>query len=216
MQREEISLEIINTCLKMESLGLNQGTAGNISHKFKDGILITPSGLAYEKMKVDDIVYINENRETEKNKIPSSEWRFHFDILKAKPDCKAVVHNHAPYSTMVSILDIDFIPAIHYMIAIAGGSTIPCAKYATYGTKELSENILNVLDNRKACILKNHGLVTTDTTLHKALFLSQEVEMISRLYMGVANFKNFHILSDKEIEIVVEKFKNYGLNVKHN
>ena len=213
-ERKEISQEIISTCLKMEQIGLNQGTSGNISHRFENGLLITPSGIPYDKMQQKDIVFIDQNGKAEIDKLPSSEWRFHFDILQTKKDCNAVVHNHAPYSTMVSILNIDFIPAIHYMIAIVGGNTIPCAEYATYGTQQLSNHILKVMSNRKACILKNHGLVTTDKTLTKALAIAQEVELIARLYMGVIQTNNYTVLPEKEINVVLEKFKNYGLNVK--
>ncbi len=213
--RKDLSKQIIAACLKMREDGVNQGTAGNISVRFKDGMLITPSGMPYEIMKPEDIVFVNSKGEAEKDKIPSSEWRFHLSILKDNPNFNAVIHNHAVYSSMVSILNIDYIPAIHYMVGVAGGNKIPCAKYATYGTQELCYNISIAMKGYKACILNNHGLVASDETLQKAYHVMMEVENLARLYIGVKTIGNFSILPDSEMEIVLEKFKNYGLNVKH-
>lgn len=213
--RKDLSKQIIAACLKMREDGVNQGTAGNISVRFKDGMLITPSGMPYEIMKPEDIVFVNSKGEAEKDKIPSSEWRFHLSILKDNPNFNAVIHNHAVYSSMVSILNIDYIPAIHYMVGVAGGNKIPCAKYATYGTQELCDNISSAMKGYKACILNNHGLVASDETLQKAYHVMMEVENLARLYIGVKTIGNFSILPDSEMEIVLEKFKNYGLNVKH-
>ena len=126
-----------------------------------------------------------------------------------------MIHNHAIYSSMVSILNIDYIPAIHYMVGVAGGNKIPCAKYATYGTQELCDNISEAMKGYKACILKNHGLLAADETLPKTYHVMMEVENLARLYMGVRGIGDYSVLSDAEMEIVLEKFKNYGLNVKH-
>lgn len=213
--RKDLSKQIIAACLKMREDGVNQGTAGNISVRFKDGMLITPSGMPYEIMKPEDIVFVNSKGEAEKDKIPSSEWRFHLSILKDNPNFNAVIHNHAVYSSMVSILNIDYIPAIHYMVGVAGGNKIPCAKYATYGTQELCDNISSAMKGYKACILNNHGLVAADENLQKAYHVMMEVENLARLYIGVKTIGNFSTLPDSEMEIVLEKFKNYGLNVKH-
>lgn len=213
--RKDLSKQIIAACLKMREDGVNQGTAGNISVRFKDGMLITPSGMPYEIMKPEDIVFVNSKGEAEKDKIPSSEWRFHLSILKDNPNFNAVIHNHAVYSSMVSILNIDYIPAIHYMVGVVGGNKIPCAKYATYGTQELCDNISSAMKGYKACILNNHGLVAADENLQKAYHVMMEVENLARLYIGVKTIGSFSILPDSEMEIVLEKFKNYGLNVKH-
>lgn len=213
--RKDLAKQIIEACLKMKEDGVNQGTAGNISIRYKDGMLITPSGMPYEIMTPSDIVFVNLKGEAEKYKIPSSEWRFHLSILKDNPNFNAVIHNHAVYSSMVSILNIDYIPAIHYMVGVAGGNKIPCAKYATYGTQELCDNISSTMKGYKACILNNHGLIAADETLQKAYHVMMEVENLARLYIGVKTIGNFSVLSDSEMEIVLEKFKNYGLNVKH-
>ena len=213
--RKELAQKIIDTCLSMRRDGVNQGTAGNVSLRYNDGMLITPSGMPYEIMTPDDIVFVDAEGNPEKDKIPSSEWRFHLSILKDNPNYNAVIHNHAIYSSMVSILNIDYIPAIHYMVGVAGGNKIPCAKYATYGTQELCDNISEAMKGYKACILKNHGLVATDETLEKAYHVMMEVENLARLYMGVRGIGDYSILPDSEMEVVLEKFKNYGLNVKH-
>ncbi|WP_304333491.1 L-fuculose-phosphate aldolase [Brachyspira innocens] len=213
--RKDLSKKIIDACLSMRRDGVNQGTAGNISIRFKNGMLITPSGMPYEIMTPDDIVFVDENGKAEEDKIPSSEWRFHLSILKDNPNFNAVIHNHAIYSSTVSILNVDYIPAIHYMVGVAGGNKIPCAKYATYGTQELCDNISEAMKGYKACILKNHGLVAADETLEKAYHVMMEVENLARLYIGVRSIGDFSILPDSEMEVVLEKFKNYGLNVKH-
>lgn len=213
--RKDLAKSIIEACLNMRKDGVNQGTAGNISIRFKDGMLITPSGMPYEIMTPDDIVFVDGEGKPEKDKIPSSEWRFHLSILKDNPTFYAVIHNHAIYSSMVSILNIDYIPAIHYMVGVAGGNKIPCVQYATYGTQELCDNISKSMKGYKACILKNHGLLAADETLQKAYHVMMEVENLARLYMGVRGIGDYSVLSDAEMEIVLEKFKNYGLNVKH-
>lgn len=213
--RENLAKKIIDACLNMKKDGVNHGTSGNISIRFENGMLITPSSMPYDIMTTDDIVFVNKNGEAEKNKTPSSEWRFHLSILKDNPNFNAVIHNHAIYSSMVSILNINYIPAIHYMIGVAGGNKIPFAEYATYGTQELSDNISKAMKGYKACILKNHGLIAADKTLEKAYNVMIEVENLARLYMGVRNNGDYSILSDNEMEIILEKFNNYGLNVEN-
>lgn len=213
--RLEISKSIIEYCIKMRDHGLNHGTAGNISHRFEEGMLVTPSGMPYEKMKPEDIVYVTNDGQIEEGKIPSTEWRFHLSILQNKPECNAVIHNHAPYATMVAVTGIDYLPAIHYGVAIAGSNKVPCAKYATFGTQELNENIQKVMDGYKAVILKNHGLISTDSTLEKALAIALEIEFVCQIYIGTLGVKQV-ILSDADMDIVLQKFHGYGLNVKHN
>lgn len=214
MERTHLSLEIIETCLEMTHLGLNQGTAGNISVRYKDGMLITPSGIPYERLTEDMIVFVDKNGKFEKGKVPSSEWRFHMAVYQTRPDMNAVVHNHAIHCTAVSILNRP-IPAIHYMIAAAGGNTIPCAPYATFGTSALSEHVMVALKDRKATLLQHHGLIACEVNLEKALWLAHEVEVLARLYITtLAVTDPVPVLSDEEIAIVLEKFKTYGLRVE--
>ncbi|EQB1743858.1 TPA: L-fuculose-phosphate aldolase [Citrobacter farmeri] len=214
MERTRLSQDIIETCLEMTHLGLNQGTAGNISVRYKDGMLITPSGIPYERLTENMIVFVDKNGNFEDGKVPSSEWRFHLAVYQTRPDMNAVVHNHAIYCTAVSILNRP-IPAIHYMIAAAGGNTIPCAPYATFGTRELSEHVVAALRDRKATLLQHHGLIACEENLEKALWLAHEVEVLARLYINTLSVTDsVPVLNDAAIAVVLEKFKTYGLRVE--
>lgn len=214
MERTRLSREIIETCLEMTRLGLNQGTAGNVSARYQDGMLITPSGIPYERMTEQMIVYVDNDGRYEEGKLPSSEWRFHLAAYQTRLEANAVVHNHAIHCTAVSILNRP-IPAIHYMIAAAGGNSIPCAPYATFGTRELSEHVVVALKNRKATLLQHHGLIACEANLQKALWLAHEVEVLAQLYMKtLAVVDPVPVLSDEEIAVVLEKFKTYGLRIE--
>lgn len=214
MERDKLASDIIQTCLEMTRLGLNQGTAGNISTRYQDGFLITPSGIPYEKLTPAHIVYIDADGQHDAGKIPSSEWRFHQAVYQMRPDANAVVHNHAVYCTAVSILNRP-IPAIHYMIAAAGGVDIPCAPYATFGTRQLSEYVAQNIKYRKATLLQHHGMIACEENLPKALWLAHEVEILAKLYMTIlAAIDPVPVLSDAEITVVLEKFKTYGLRVE--
>ncbi|WP_345830508.1 L-fuculose-phosphate aldolase (plasmid) [Pantoea sp. BRR-3P] len=215
MSRAQISQDIINTCLKMSAMGLNQGTSGNISVRFENGMLITPTSVPYEDLRLDDIVYVDMNGAAEPGKNPSSEWRFHLDILKSKPEENVVLHNHAISATAVAVMNKE-IPAIHYMVAAAGGNVIPCAPYATYGTQQLSEYAVNALQGYKATLLQHHGMITTAKTLEKALWLAQEVEVLAKLYLTILPIMDpAPILSDAQIDEVLIKFHGYGLSDTH-
>lgn len=214
MEREKLARGIINTCLEMTRLGLNQGTAGNVSVRYRDGMLITPTGIPYEKLTEQSIVFVDAEGRHEEGKLPSSEWRFHQVVYQTRADAHAVVHNHAVNCTAVSILNRP-IPAIHYMIAAAGGNSIPCAPYATFGTRKLSEYVAEAIKDRKATLLQHHGLIACEENLDKALWLAHEVEVLARLYLTtLAIVDPVPVLDDEEIAIVLEKFKTYGLRVE--
>lgn len=214
MERDVLAREIIDSCLEMTRLGLNQGTAGNISVRYQGGMLITPTGTPYERLTEANIVFVDADGQFEEGKIPSSEWRFHQAVYQARPDANAVVHNHAVHCTAVSILNRP-IPAIHYMIAVGGGNSIPCAPYATFGSKKLSEHVFEVMKDRKATLLQHHGLIACEENLQKALWLAHEVEVLARLYLTtLAIVDPVPVLPDEEIAIVLEKFKSYGLRIE--
>ncbi|KHJ67264.1 fuculose phosphate aldolase [Pantoea rodasii] len=215
MNRTAISQQIIDTCLKMSAMGLNQGTSGNISVRFGNGMLITPTSVPYEELSPDDIVYVDNSGDAEAGKNPSSEWRFHLDILKSKPEENVVLHNHAISATAVAVMNKP-IPAIHYMVAAAGGNIIPCAPYATYGTQALSDHAVKALSGYKATLLQHHGMITTAKTLEKALWLAQEVEVLAKLYLSILPIMDpAPILSDAHIDEVLHKFRGYGLRDTH-
>lgn len=209
-KEQNFKKEIITTCLKMNDLGINQGTSGNISCRWKKGMLITPSGLPYDQLRTRDIIYVNfKDDTTEGPHKPSSEWRFHRDILVKRKDINAVVHTHSNYATAMAIQHLD-IPAIHYMIAAAGGMRIACADYATFGTQELSNNVLAALENRLACLLAHHGMIALGISIAKALWLAIEVETLAKQYSLANQYGKVKTISDKEMKKVINAFKSYG------
>jgi L-fuculose-phosphate aldolase len=200
---------IIDACLRMNTLGINQGTSGNISLRHGDGMLITPTSTPYEAMKPDQIVYMHLDGNHDPSQRPSSEWRFHRDILKARPEVQAIVHTHPPYSTMLAIMGME-IPPVHYMVAVAGGDTIRCAPYATFGTQELSEHAVRALEGRLACLLEHHGMIAVGPSLAKAMWLAVEVETLARQYHGCLQIGTPPLLSKEEIERVRLRMAGYG------
>ena len=200
---------IIDACLSMNAAGINQGTSGNISLRHGDGMLITPTSTPYEAMKPDQIVYMHLDGNHDPAQRPSSEWRFHRDILKARPEVNAIVHAHPPYSTMLAIMGME-IPPVHYMVAVAGGDTIRCAPYATFGTQELSEHAVRALEGRLACLLAHHGMIAAGSSLDKAMWLAVEVETLARQYHGCLQIGTPPLLSKEEIEKVRLRMAGYG------
>jgi L-fuculose-phosphate aldolase len=200
---------IIDACLRMSALGINQGTSGNISLRHGDGMLITPTSTPYEAMKPEQIVYMHLDGNHDPAQRPSSEWRFHRDILKARPEVEAIVHAHPPYSTMLAIMGME-IPPVHYMVAVAGGDTIRCAPYATFGTQELSEHAVRALEGRLACLLAHHGMIAVGPSLPKAMWLAVEVETLARQYHGCLQIGTPPLLSKEEIEKVRLRMAGYG------
>jgi L-fuculose-phosphate aldolase len=214
MKKTELELRrsIVESCRAMNALGINQGTSGNISARYEDMMLITPSGLPYDETAPGDIARMpieGEYGSWTGPMQPSSEWRFHLDIMRARPEVGSVVHTHSTYATTLAICGKE-IPAIHYMIAAAGGPTIRVAPYATYGTKELSENALRALEDRTCCLLANHGMIATGPNLKRAMWLAVELETLSKQYYLALQIGGAQTLSDAEIGHVVEKFKSYG------
>ena len=206
---KKIKAEIIKYSKMLNSRKLSALRSGNISIRYNDGFLITPSGKKYSSLKINDIIYVSlEGKFDKKKGIPSSEWQFHQDIYKNKLEAKAIVHAHSTNATAISTHKIG-IPPFHYMVAMAGGHDIKCAKYATYGTRELSKNILKALKNRKACLISNHGQIAFEENLPKAFELAEEVENISLQYITSLKLGKPKILSIKEMKKVLSKAKNY-------
>lgn len=201
---------IVAACRRMNALGLNQGTSGNISVRHGDRILITPSSIPYEEMTPEDIVPLTMDGTPQGNRKPSSEWRFHLDILRARPDLGAVVHAHAPFCTMLAIHHME-IPPVHYMVMVAGGKTIRCAPYATFGTQALSDHVIAAMEGRKACLMAHHGMIAAESTLDKAMWLAVEVEALARQYHGALMLGTPPVLSDAELDEALAQFSaGYG------
>ena len=205
----KIKAEIIKYSKMLNSRKLSALRSGNISARYKNGFLITPSGKKYSSLKNKDIVFVSLDGSFDKKKgIPSSEWKFHQDIYINKKEAKAIVHAHSTNATAVSAHKRG-IPPFHYMVAMAGGNDIKCAKYATFGTRNLSKNILKALKGRKACLIANHGQIAFDENLTKAFELAEEVENISLQYITSLKLGKPKILSFKEMNKVLSKAKNY-------
>jgi len=202
---------IIDTCLAMNRLGINQGSSGNLSVRHGDGFLITPSSLPYDETQPQDIVAMGFDGAYEGERRPSSEWRFHRDILAARADVNVVLHSHATFATVLAVHG-RAIPSFHYMVAQAGGDSIRCAPYATFGTQELSDNALAALEGRRACLLANHGLIVLGGDLKGTLALAVEVETLARQYVYALMLGQPAILPPDEIERVAEKMRRmkYG------
>ena len=214
MDKAELKLResIINACRSMNGLGINQGTSGNISARYGKLMLITPSGVPYEELKAKDLVTTLVSGKGDKWNgalAPSSEWRFHLRILQDRPEVGSVVHTHSTYATTLAICNKP-IPAIHYMVAAAGGPDIRVAPYATYGTEELSDLAMKALAGRTCCLLRNHGVIATGSDVRRALWLAVEIETLARQYYLSLALDNAQILPDAEITRVIEKFKNSG------
>ena len=203
--------QMVATCRKMNESGINQGTAGNLSVRTGDGFLITPSSLPYDAMTPDDIVEMGFDG-TYVGRRPSSEWRFHRDILGKREDVEVVLHCHSVYATTLACHHRT-IPAFHYMVGVAGGTTIRCARYATFGTQELSDAAIEALDGRLACLLGQHGQIALGRNLEAALWLAIEVETISRMYVQALTLGAPPVLPDEEMERVIAQMKrmSYGL-----
>ncbi|MFL2896168.1 MAG: class II aldolase/adducin family protein [Candidatus Pelagibacter sp.] len=214
----ELRKEVIKYAQKLNSTNLSPLRSGNVSVRvIKDnveGFFLTPSGKRYEDLIPEDIVFLSLKEEYDNLKLfntslnPSSEWRFHQDIYRKKIEAKAIVHAHSPHATAVSVHGKS-IPAFHYMIALAGGDDIKCADYATFGTTELSKNILTALEKRKACLMSNHGQVAFGTNLKQAFELAEEVENICHQYIIALKIGEPKILSSTEMNKILDKIKHY-------
>ena len=212
MSNEMNSKQILcDAIIKLNTLGLNHGATGNCSIRKEEGFLISPSGISNDSLKSEHIVLMKMDGTlvNPKKLQPSSEWRFHRDIFTSRKDVNAVVHTHSVYASALSVLGAA-IPQFHYMIAVSGGKEIPCARYAMFGTQELSDNILKSLGKQKACLISNHGVITVGTDLKEAVDIAEEVEHLSKMYV-IANMpRKSDLLSDKEMDDVLKRFQSYG------
>lgn len=202
---------LVDHCRAMSASGLSFNKSGNASVRWRNGLLVTPTGRAYDHLLAEEVVYLEADGTVPAGQlIPSSEWRIHRDILQAFPDANAVMHLHSPHATALACLGLG-IPAFHYMVAVAGGDRIPCAPYATFGTVELSDNILQTLRGGfRACLMANHGLVAMGASLEDAYALAGEVENLARQYIIARSLGPTQDLPRDEMERVLEKFKTYG------
>jgi L-fuculose-phosphate aldolase len=194
----------------MSAQGLSPGRSGNVSRRWRTGMLITPSGMAYDATTPRDVVFVDaDGTSPAATRKPSSEWRFHLAAYQARPDCAAIVHTHSLHATVLACAHRP-IPAFHYMVAVAGGADIPCVPYATFGTAELSAHVAQGLAARDACLLANHGQIAIGRDLDAALELAAAVEVLAEQYYKVLTLGRPHLLDDAEMARVQERFRSYG------
>jgi L-fuculose-phosphate aldolase len=213
---QQLRQAVIATALAMNAAGINRGKSGNVSARVRvasfDGYLITPTGMPYASLEPADIVampMVGDEAAEAGSRLPSSEWRFHRDLYAARPEFGAIVHTHAPFATTLACLDRG-IPAFHYMVAIAGGSDIRCARYATFGTQQLSDLVVAAMDGRQACLLSHHGMIAAGATPDRALALAVEVETLAEMYWRALQVGEPTLLDEAEMAVVLGKFSSYG------
>jgi L-fuculose-phosphate aldolase len=212
MTELKLRSELVQIAQKLDTLGLNHGTAGNVSVRCGEGFLITPSGMGAEGLTEADLVFMTMDGHAQGRWQPSSEWLFHRDILAQRPEFNAVIHTHSVAASTLACLRRD-IPPFHYMVALLGGDTIRCADYATFGTQALSDNALRAMQNRKACLLANHGMIAAGKDLADALKMTIEVENLSELYLRTLQLGEPVLLTPAEFADAQAKFSHYGKRV---
>lgn len=209
MNESALRSALADTARQTVRHGLNKGASGNVSVRLRNGFLITPSGLPGETLEAEQMVFMDMDGRAAGSLKPSSEWRIHRDIYRAWPGVQAVVHAHSPHAVSLSCLRRG-IPPFHYMVAAAGGKDIRCAGYATFGTQPLSDNVLAALQDRRACLMANHGMVAGGASLDAALSLAMEVEELCAQYWRASLMGEPVLLDDAEMDEVLERFRHYG------
>ena len=211
MDEQSARQSLVEACRAMNALGINQGTSGNISVRHGETMLISPSATPYDAMQPNEIAAMPLDADGWHGPLqPSTEWRFHRDILRARPEIGAVIHSHPTFCTTLAIARRN-IPACHYMVAAFGGPDVRCADYATFGTQELSDHALRALEGRNACLLANHGMIACGPTLARAMWLAVELEAIARQYYHSLLIGGPHLLSDAQIAETARKLSTYGV-----
>jgi L-fuculose-phosphate aldolase len=206
----ELRRRMVETMRAMEDRGLNRGTSGNVSVRFGGGLLVTPSGVPARALEPEQMVFVSaDGSVAESAPKPSSEWRMHQRLLDRRPDIAAVVHCHSRHATILACAGRE-IPPLHYMVAVSGGPSVPLAPYATFGSTELADGVVQALDGRYAALMANHGLVVLGRSLAAALSIAEEVEEQAAVYCGTLAIGGPQLLGETEMATVMEKFKTYG------
>jgi L-fuculose-phosphate aldolase len=210
MNDRELRAAIIRTAQAMLQVDLTHGTSGNVSARALGGFLVTPSGLPYDTLATDDIVFVGSDLSVSVGQLrPSAEWRFHGAIYAERSDVGAIVHTHSPYATALACTR-QGIPPFHYMVAVAGGDNVRCAPYAPFGSAELAERVLEALRGRKACLLANHGQVALGGSLEAAFNMAVEVEQLARQLVVARQAGVPALLSKDEMDEALARFSDYG------
>jgi L-fuculose-phosphate aldolase len=202
--------EQLTTALRrLDALGMNRGSTGNLSHRLGAGMLITPTGMGADELRPTDLVWLGDDGSLRGDWQPSSEWHFHRATYAARPDLRAIVHTHSVNATALACLERP-LPAFHYMVAVAGGDSVPCTAYHTFGSEALSRAVADALAERDACLLAHHGLVAAGATLARAMRVALEVEALCEVYLKALAVAEPALLSPAQMAEVIDKFKSYG------
>ncbi|MDZ4200986.1 MAG: class II aldolase/adducin family protein [Gallionella sp.] len=211
MNETELRVELVRIARRLDAQGLNRGSSGNLSARCRDGMLITPSGMGADDLTAEDVVFVDEAGQPWGKRQPSSEWLFHRDIYAQRAEFGAVIHTHSVAATALACMRKD-IPPLHYIIAMAGGDSIRCAGYATFGTQALSDAVLVALRERRACLLANHGMIAAGVDMAEAFKLAVEVEMLAELYLRTLQAGESVLLTAEEFRQAQQQFADlrYG------
>jgi L-fuculose-phosphate aldolase len=209
MNETELRQAAVAIVRKLDALGMNRGSTGNLSCRVGDGMLITPTGMGADDLRPQDLVWLGWDGTLRGDWQPSSEWHFHQAIYRARPDLHAVLHTHSTHAAALACLRRQ-LPAFHYMVAVAGGDSVPCVPYALFGTEALSQAVAGAFAQRDACLMANHGLVAGGATLAKAMKVLQEIESLCEVYLKALAVGEPAVLSREEMAAVIEKFASYG------
>lgn len=209
LEEAELRARLVAAVRRLDALGMNRGSTGNLSHRWGDGMLITPTGMGADDLGADDLVWLGDDGTLRGRWKPSSEWAFHRAIYAARPDLHAVVHTHAVNATALACLDRP-LPAFHYMVAVAGGSDVPLVPYHTFGSEALSQAVGAAMRDRQACLLSHHGMIAAGATLAKAMKVAQEIESLCEVYLKALAVGEPSRLDDAQMAEVIEKFRHYG------
>ncbi len=210
MTEDQLRARMAEVMKAMEVRGLNRGTSGNVSARCGEAMLVTPSGVPPERLTGDQMVLVQPDGSTPQGGLrPSSEWRMHQQILNRRPDAHAVVHCHSRHATILACAGRE-IPSVHYMVAVGGGSSVPVAPYATFGSVELAEAVVETLDGRAAALMANHGQIVVARNLDAALAIAEEIEEQAAVYWGTLAIGGPKLLSEDEMNLILQRFRSYG------
>ena len=209
MNDADLRHAVVNAVQRLDALGMNRGSTGNVSARQGQGMLITPTGRGADGLALEDLVWVGFDGTVKGDWQPSSEWHFHRAAYLARPDLQAVVHTHSTHAAALACLRRP-LPALHYMVAVAGGDSVPLVPYFTFGTEALSAAVAHALHDRDACLLANHGLVAAGATVAQAMKVVQEIESLCEVYLKALAVGEPHILSTQEMTVVIDKFRSYG------
>lgn len=210
MTEDQLRERMAQVMKAMDTRGLNRGTSGNVSARCGEAMLVTPSGVSPERLSGDQMVLVQPDGSTPEGALrPSSEWRMHQQILNRRPDANAVVHCHSRHATILACAGRE-IPSMHYMVAVGGGASVPVAPYATFGSVELAEAVVETLDGRAAALMANHGQIVVARNLDSALAITEEIEEQAAVYWGTLAIGGPKLLSGEEMDLILQRFRSYG------